>query len=278
MDNKHSRELRDRLNRYSRMTPSTKSCTAMVNRTADWAVYAAAFGSAVAGATNAAAATVNYAGGPITVSAAGNSTSQPVQFGSAPTLNLFAESFSFSRTSFHGKRGIAAVDGVGVQFLGQNFSMAQLGTNQLVSAGAGSFQSGNFHLKLRSVGSSAFVPNINRSSGQWVSGVTGFAGFRFQTNTNSSTAQINYGWLELRMNMSVDNYPDSVTLLAGAYDDSGLPVTTPSATPEPGAAGLLLLAMGAAGVTALRRRKKQERQNAPAQASSASRDSADSAA
>jgi hypothetical protein len=273
MDNKHSRELRDRLNRYSRMTPASKSCAAIVNRSADWAVYAAAFGAAVAGATNAAAAVVNYTGGPITVSAASNTSAQSVQFGPGPLLHLFAQNLSFSRTGFQGKRGIAAVSGF--QFLGQNLSISRFGTNQRISAAAGSFQYGHFHLKTRSAGSSTIAGKISGSSGQWASGVTGFAGFRFQTNSYSSTARINYGWLELKMNMSVDNYPDSVTLLAGAYDDSGSPITTPGATPEPGTAGLLLLAMGAAGVTALRRRKKQDRHDAPA--ASASRNTADPA-
>jgi hypothetical protein len=69
----------------------------------------------------------------------------------------------------------------------------------------------------------------------------------------------------LKINMDADNYPDSVTLLAGAYDDAGLPISTPTttlgsgtATAEPGTAGLLLLAMGAAGVTALRRGRKMK--------------------
>jgi len=244
------------------MTASTKPSA--INRTADWGVYAAALGAALAGATNAAAAVVNYTGGPITVTAASTSASQSVQFGTGPLLHLFADHFEFTRSGF--QRGIAGVSGA--QFLGQDLSIAKFGSNQRISAGAGSFQGGHFHLKTRSTGSSIIAGKISRSSGQWVSGVTGFAGFRFQTNSNSSTAQINYGWLELRMNMSVDRFPDSVTLLAGAFDNSGSPITTPiatpSATPEPGTAGLLLLAMGAAGVTALRRRQKQDIPLAPA--------------
>lgn len=201
---------------------------------------------------------ISWTGSPVTVSAASGTNVTSVQIGSAPLLHLLAERVNISGPSSHQMIGIGGASGL--QFLGHSQAIARLGSGVRVSSGAGSFQYGHLHLKLKSAGSSG-VP-FNRSSGQWNGGEPAFAGFRFQTNTNSSTADLRYGWLELKIDMDADNYPDAVTLLAAAYDDAGLAVTTPVTTPEPGTAGLALLALGAAGVTALRR-AWQQRQTQP---------------
>ncbi len=246
--------LADRLQEYSSWAP-LKPYASPSRRLANWAVYAAVPAAAAASASNAAAATIQYAGSPVTVTAASNSSSRTVQFGTAPPLHLFAGRFNFSSSDFREKEGIAAA--AGVEFLGQNLSIANLGSGKLISSGAGSFQYGHVQLNVRATGSSSVSGRFSQQAGQWIPGIINFAGFRFATNTHSSTAQVRYGWAELRIDMDAEGFPDSVTLLAAAYDDTGAPISTPSgtATPEPATAGLTLLALGAAGVAALRRRR-----------------------
>jgi hypothetical protein len=78
---------------------------------------------------------------------------------------------------------------------------------------------------------------------------SGFAGLRFSLPGESG---VHYGWAELN-----DSGGD-LTLVAFGYEtDQDVGVTTPSVAPEPGT--LALLAAGAVGVVAMRRRKKAAR-------------------
>ena len=83
---------------------------------------------------------------------------------------------------------------------------------------------------------------------------TGYAGLRFNT-----IAGTRYGWVQL------DVAPDGseIEILGWAYEDSGAGIHA-GAIPEPSqvAAGLGLLAMGAAGVREARKRRKTAAQNA----------------
>jgi hypothetical protein len=68
-----------------------------------------------------------------------------------------------------------------------------------------------------------------------------------------------YGWLRLKVTDDSDGVPDAISLLAessnpsvfGQYGTAGESIST---VPEPG--GLALLAIGAAGVMELRRRRQ----------------------
>lgn len=99
--------------------------------------------------------------------------------------------------------------------------------------------------------------NGGGSGGSWMSGQSGFAAIRFKAGTGPF--DFDYGWIRLVVSDNLGGYPASVTALDWAYNDSlGMAVTAgegmPS-TPEPGTMALMILASGAAGVTALRRHR-----------------------
>lgn len=87
--------------------------------------------------------------------------------------------------------------------------------------------------------------------GDWdADGVTGYFGFRFELEEDSPNASAGttvYGWAEVER-LS----PTSGRVLEWAYDDAGAPILA-GAIPEPGTLGML--ALGAVGLAAMRRRK-----------------------
>lgn len=71
------------------------------------------------------------------------------------------------------------------------------------------------------------------------------------------------GWMKIKIgDQNSDGYPDQLTILSYAYNTTpGAPITAgeaPASSPEPGTAALGLLAAGAAGILALRRRKEAQ--------------------
>ncbi len=90
--------------------------------------------------------------------------------------------------------------------------------------------------------------------GAWdANDVTGYFGFRFNLEVDSPNATAGttvYGWAQVERVS-----PSSGRLLQWAYDDSGAPIQV-GVVPEPGT--LSLLALGAAGIAALRKRRNGE--------------------
>jgi hypothetical protein len=84
-----------------------------------------------------------------------------------------------------------------------------------------------------------------------VGSVTGYAGFETKNGV--------LGWVEVRVGSPGTNPGISVQVLSYAYNNvPGGPINagqTTSAIPEPGTMAMVLLAAGAAGLTALRRAK-----------------------
>lgn len=102
-----------------------------------------------------------------------------------------------------------------------------------------------------------FAKSVNgfiTSSGSWKPHQTSFAAFRFKTGA-SADATTDYGWVRLVYTVSANNAPDRITAVDWAYGANGTEIVT-GEIPEPSTAGLAILAAGAAGVAALRRRRK----------------------
>jgi hypothetical protein len=84
-----------------------------------------------------------------------------------------------------------------------------------------------------------------RSFGDWAPGTRAYLGLQFD---DAGTPL--YGWADVEMNAY-----DSATLFAYAFQDDGGPIHVPDTTSVPEPTTLALLAMGAAGLAALRRRQ-----------------------
>ena len=74
-------------------------------------------------------------------------------------------------------------------------------------------------------------------------GKPGYAGFSFSYNGHTD-----YGWIELEFTEGTNGLANSISLPEAAFYDAS--------APEPSTGALAILAAGALGVTALRRRKK----------------------
>jgi hypothetical protein len=143
-------------------------------------------------------------------------------------------------------------------------AVQRLSSNAAISSKAGRFAGsfGTFH-RVKLVNGSYQLGAFNLAQ-------PGFAGIEFDTGALPSSASSNnpakfhYGWIELEYDGIPD--PTSITAIDWAYNsvvgqaitagetsEPSDPVNT--TTPEPGTAALSLLAMGAAGVLAWRRKK-----------------------
>ena len=101
--------------------------------------------------------------------------------------------------------------------------------------------------------------------GQFQPNSTGFVGFAFKTQAGTSAtsfakatgAQTDYGWIQVKFTEGQNGLSNSLEAIDWAYDTSGNAITAGAgaSTPEPGTGALALLAAGAAGILALRRRK-----------------------
>jgi hypothetical protein len=240
--------LKGRLEDYASSARAGATRATLRQRMGNWPIYAAATGSALAMATSASASGITYSGvldQNLTIpGVASGSLATSEQLGIAPTLY-----FELSHKPRAGSAGIfagfnpanggleldAAHDGV----------VKDLASGVAISAGAAGFFSWKSTLKQKSGAGTI---------GNWVAGVPGFEGFKFGTGHG----QFDYGWVELQIGVDHSGYPDSVTLLGMAYSTTPggaiLAGQTESEMPEPGTAGLMLLALGAAGVTLLRKR------------------------
>jgi hypothetical protein len=230
--NKNAGGLKGRLEDYSSSARAGGATRATLRQhLGNWPIYAAATGSAMAMATSASADTIiAYAGPPLTINAPGfSNASTSVRIGIAPRFTIFV--------SHEPLRGYAsAFIQLGSELEAINGEPKNLAFGAAISDAAGPFSS------------------THRLLSNWLPNVPGFEGFRFETGLG----QFDYGWAELKVGVDGSGFPDSVTLLGLAYDSvpgAAIAAGDSGPTPEPGTAGLMLLALGAAGVTLLRKRK-----------------------
>ena len=134
------------------------------------------------------------------------------------------------------------------------FDVKKFSSGNAISAGAGVFGSagdGSFRFVNTSSGTvggdwgGALAPNTT----------SGFAGVKVKDNGNDI-----FAWLRLSVENNALGQPIHVTLIDWAYEDSGAAIITGATTspvPLPGSLGLL--AMGASGLAAFRRRKDKNK-------------------
>jgi len=119
----------------------------------------------------------------------------------------------------------------------------------------GSSAAFNFNLKASfRYGQIYTSSNSFTEDGPW-SGAPGSSGFAGITIKAAGKPDI-YAWLRFELTNNANGVPNGITLIDWAYEDTGASILagqTASAVPLPGSLGLL--AMGASGLAAFRRRK-----------------------
>lgn len=263
-------ELRGRLESHFATVRSSRTVVAAKRCAGNWQLYAAVTGSALAMATNAMAGNITYGATPVTAGPIPN-VSNAHTISGGPAFNADATALIHLNNSASFRIGVAqGSDGPlfqnGGAFLGgfgDNVEFLDSGSSPFakrLAKGAAISTSGPF-AQIADVfygrrGVSATGPSSShlhpylRQQG-WSPSNTAFVGFRF------GNSDVNYGWIQLQYTVGNNDLANSITVESWGYDSTGAPVTageSPSA-PEPSTAAMALLAAGAAGVLALRRRK-----------------------
>jgi hypothetical protein len=216
-------------------------------------------GSVLAMATNASASSIVYSNTPVTASILGSAGAgkasasgyATVLIGRGGGIGLDLQQ-SASALGSHGfaRLGVASgFDAIGfLASAGPERDLQKLSSGQAIN-GAGIFRAED----VASVNKNQFGTHLHG----WAAGGIGFAAFEFVSTVSDNR---DYGWVRLEYTSGASGLPNSMTVLSWAYDDTGASIiagdtgSAPSA-PEPSTAAMALLAAGAAGVVALRRRR-----------------------
>jgi hypothetical protein len=239
-----------RLSDYSAITRISGAAKTFCRRAGNWPIYAAATGSALSMATGASASIISgvYPGSGISVNPGGPTT----QVGLIPGLSVKLHALSFN--------GGATVE------------LQLQASNEKIFFSKFSDMAKNFALgsPIGPVGNVGHTENVaaffsgSKLYGNFTAGKPGFAGLSFGTVGGNT----DYGWLKLQFTDKA-GAPYYLDALAFAIDtDPGqkpgtLVAGQTAESPEPGTMSLAILASGAAGVIALRRRRKQSASAAP---------------
>ncbi|HWB99336.1 MAG TPA: PEP-CTERM sorting domain-containing protein [Bryobacteraceae bacterium] len=199
--------------------------------TRKWPGHATVVGAALALGTSLVADTIVYSGIQNVTLTNSNGTSQK-------GININGASFQLM-LRHDGFTNAASLNGAAVH-TSANF-VAKLASGAVISSGIGFI--GGAHILRGQV----FLAG---TQGNFLTGQTGIAAIQ---------AGSDLGWIRLRVDATGGN-PISVTAIDWAYDTAGESIVagdTGLAAPEPGTTAMALLAAGAAGVLAWRRRKTQ---------------------
>jgi hypothetical protein len=254
----------------------------------NWPVYAAVTGSALAMATNAAAGSITYSGvlnvstSPVvsvntnpTVSSHTNGFRKVNILNSAgryfsagvhqqaSTANLIRRGSAFLRTGtgggFGGHIAFLLVNSGHTNQLQKLSFGNKISTNSPIAAGV--WEGGSVDFAVESIKGPA-VASVIASSG-FPKSASAFAAFRLSTAGTLGAGGhhgLEYGWIRLSYELGANGLVNDVEIVDYAYAALGVQVTAgeTSATPEPSTMAMALLAAGAAGVVALRRRRKSQ--------------------
>ncbi|HEX4136193.1 MAG TPA: PEP-CTERM sorting domain-containing protein [Bryobacteraceae bacterium] len=252
-------KLDDRLNTYT-TTVRTSAAASALKRTAEkWPIYATVTGAALAMASNASASIIYSGLLDSTVSlgskqkSANRTTGRSVLLKSGSGAPIGSFQLVVAHHAGSGIKGaVIGVGGSQLNLLGSSELLARLSSGAAIS-GAAATGSNFFGTGFRFVDYERIFSTSRHTYG-W-SKTKGFGGFSF---FNSVTDQKDYGWIRLQYGIGKNDLINSLTAVDWAYDDSGAAIlagdTGLSSTPEPSTTALSLLAAGAAGVEALRRR------------------------
>jgi hypothetical protein len=252
-------KLNDRLDTHF-ATLRSSSNAGLKRGVEKWQVYAAVATSALAMTTNASAGLI-YSGiqnKTVSVASVGDKSSTRHNSGlsvllngrSGPAFVLGVRQGNQSGTLAGG----AFLGNQGVHLLTDGGLLRKLNSGAMISGGVPGFQGASRGSTVGVFDKTIFSGGGTRVFGDWVPGEDGFAGFSFET-AGSAT---DYGWVRLVFDDSANTLPDRLTAIDWAYEQGAISIEVPSSAPEPATAALSLLAAGAAGIAALRRRRKAE--------------------
>jgi len=255
------RNLRGRLDAHFATRRFSSLSDALKRGAGNWQLYAAVTGSAMAMATNA-SADIIYSGLQfVTAGPVASITSHQAHTVGYNTVHLKngtgapVGNFEIGVGQFDGGEFAAAAVGFGSQFrflvTSSSGLVKKLHRGATISSAAGRFSS-SVHSIVRQ---SHYTYGTQRTYG-WTAGKKGFAGFSFST----SNGQRDYGWVHLVFDVGANGLANQLTAIDWAYDAGGNAISAGEGevppTPEASTGALALLAAGAAGVAALRRRRK----------------------
>ena len=230
---------------------------------ANWRIYAAATGSALAMATNASAGVIYtdkvLTAGPLAnVTGTGNSAkSQVIALKSAMGANIGVDfHLGVQQFATYATAAFQPFSGSSVPEVLHSApgALKKLAFGANISTVLGSWLSAGAYIGRQHMSNGVLV------EGGWAPNATGIVGIRFMT----TNAAWDYGWVRLSYTLGTNGLANSITATDWAYDTTGTLTAGEgaSSTPEPSTTALAILAAGAAGVAALRRRRRESGQKA----------------
>jgi hypothetical protein len=268
-------KLDSRLNAHFATLRTSAVGSAVKRHTSNWQLYATVTGSALAMASSASASVI-WGGGPIstptlsnvaasTTTGGGHGTLRNIQLKTIHGANA-GTGFSFGVEQHLFATGMQtgsaflknSAANMGFLFTDAREMVKKLGANGKISA-LSAFAASAFEGGAPKLASSCTGPGCIFGREGWTPSAFGFAGFQFEANGHPD-----YGWIELKYTLGSNGLADAVTVEAWAYDNTGASIKAGqivgSSTPEPSTVAMAMLAAGAAGVAALRRRRKSASQ------------------
>lgn len=247
-------QLDQRLSEYTAVTGIPAARKTAYRRTGNWPIYAAATGSALAMATGASASiiTSGIVSGDYPAGVSVNPLGPKTHIGLIPGLSVKLHALS-SSTGAGPVVQLQVEANANIMFSKFSDAARNFGFGSPIAPGA---------LPTFGVGRTEIVQAFftGQPFGNFTAGKQGFIGLSFPDGHGNT----DYGWMLLEFN-DVAGKPFSLEALAFGIDTN--PGQTPGTLaagqinggfiPEPGTLSLALLAAGAAGVMALRRRRKQ---------------------